>query len=104
VEIEYQALIEAHKRPDSVQTAIDFFRKLEKTTEKTYSIDASIKFKKGHDVLRVVVKTSSSDETKDKFERTVDLDLNDKPRYDQAFIATAQGAYDFWLENEKTKY
>lgn len=103
-EILYKELVERFPPPTTKVMAMDFFRKLEKEKRTYYSIDASIKLKKGVDSLKVVLKTKSAEENPVKFETRVDLFLNDQKEYDRQFIATAMEVYEQWLRHEKLKF
>ena len=91
---QYKALLESNPTPTDMTSAQKFFRE---------QCEATIRWRKDHDYLRVVLKGADVEEEKAKFERSVELPLNDRKRYEERVIALAEAMHYLWLDLEAPK-
>lgn len=92
--VRLEALQKENPIPETKELAEEFLRK---------RTGAQITMKKDHDLLRVVLKTTDCEEDQIKFEKKVELPLDDPEEHERKFIATAVEAYEQWLRLEQEK-
>jgi hypothetical protein len=96
-------LIERFPKPETKEMAELFFRNLEKDKKIEWSIVATVRLRKDHDLLRLVFKTKNAEAEDRKFESITELSIDNPEDYEEKYVKAATEAYDMWLRYETDK-
>ena len=100
----FKELIERFPRPQTREEAEEFLRNLEKDKDTAYSVDWTVKPRKGYDYHRMVLKTADADENDIKKEIKFKIECEPAEDYDQALLDAANKIWDEWIACEEPKY